>query len=93
MLPTPNPRAGMAETCRAHSPAPRTAYGRKEKLLAGGRISLDGPDASKQAKRRKKEIASLRRIIGGRAPAEAAGIEMRGHNRCLTLTQNAAGAA
>ena len=34
-----------------------------------------------------KEIASLRRIIGGRAPVEAAGIEMRGHNRWLTDTE------
>ena len=77
----------MAEICREYNLVPRTVYGWKEKFLAGGRISLDGPDASKQAKRHKKEIASLRRIIGGRAPAEAAGIEMRGYNRWLTDTE------
>ena len=83
----------MAEMCREHNLAPRAAYGRKERLLAGGRGSPGGPGASKQTRRRKKEIFPLRRIIGGRAPAEAAGIGMRGRNRWLTLTQNAAGAA
>ena len=31
--------------------------------------------------------------IGGKTPAEAAGIEIRGRNKWLTLIQNAAGAA
>ena len=62
----------MAEMCCEHNLAPRTAYGWKESLLAGGRGSLEGPDISKQAKRRKKEIASLKRIIGEYAVANDA---------------------
>ena len=45
VLQAPNPRASMAEICREHNLAPRTAYGWKEKFLAGGRGSLEGPDA------------------------------------------------
>lgn len=41
----------------------------EEKFLAGGRSSLDGPDASKRVLRHKKEITSLKRIIGGYAVA------------------------
>ena len=62
----------MAKICREHNLVPRTVYGWKEKLLAGGRSSLDGPDASKQSKRHKKEIASLKRIIGEYAVANDA---------------------
>ena len=47
VLQTFNPQASMAETCRKHSLAPRTIHGWKEEFPAGGRSSLDGPDASK----------------------------------------------
>ena len=57
VLQTFNPQASMAEICREHNLVPRTAYVWKEKLLAGGRSSLDGPDASKQVKRHKEEFA------------------------------------
>ena len=67
-----NPQASMAEICSEHNLVLRTVYGWKEKFLVGGRISLDGPDASKQAKRHKKEIASLKRIIGEYAVANDA---------------------
>ena len=40
--------------------------------VLGGRSSLDGPDASKQAKRHAKEVASLKRIIGEYAVANDA---------------------
>ena len=64
VLQTLHPQASMAEMCREHNLAPGTVYGWKEKFLAGGRSLLDGPDASKQITRHKKEIASLERIIG-----------------------------
>ena len=67
-----NPHANMAEICREYNLEPRTVYGWKEKFLAGGQSSLDGPDASKQSKRYKKEIASLKRIIGKYAVANDA---------------------
>ena len=63
MLQTFNPQTSMAEICREHNLVPRTVYGWKKKFLVGGRGSLEGPYASKQAKRHKKEIASLKRII------------------------------
>ena len=72
MLQTLNPQASMAEICREHNLALRTVYGWKEKFFAGGRGSLEGPDASKQTKRHKKEIASLKRIIGEYAVANDA---------------------
>lgn len=72
VLQTLNPQASMAEICREHNLAPRTVYGWKEKFLAGGQSLLDGPDASKQAKQHKKEIASLKRIIGEYAVANDA---------------------
>ena len=67
-----NPQASMAEICREHNLVPRTVYGWKEKFVAGGRSSLEGPDASKQAKRHAKEVASLKRIIGEYAVANDA---------------------
>ena len=72
VLQTLNPQASMAEICREHNLAPRTVYDWKEKFLAGGRGSLEGPDHSKQTKRHKKEIASLKRIIGEYAVANDA---------------------
>ena len=72
VLQTFNPQTSMAEICREHNLVPRTVYGWKEKFLAGGRGSLDGPDASKQAKRHAKEVASLKRIIGEYAVANDA---------------------
>ena len=72
VLQTFNPQASMAEICREHNLVPRTVYGWKEKFLAGGRNSLDGPDASKQVKRHKQETASLKRIIGEYAVANDA---------------------
>lgn len=44
----------------------------KERFLASGHGSLEGPIASKQTKRRKKEIALLKRIIGEYAVANTA---------------------
>ncbi|MBI1658626.1 MAG: transposase [Thaumarchaeota archaeon] len=64
VLQTLNPQASMAEICREHNLVPRTVYGWKEKFLTDGRSSLDGPDVRKQVTRHKKEISSLRRIIG-----------------------------
>ena len=72
VLQTLNPQTSMAEICRVHNPAPRTVYGWKEKFLADGRSSLDGPDASKQVKLHKKATASLKRIIGEYAVANDA---------------------
>ena len=72
VLQTFNPQTSMAEMCSEHSLVPRTVYGWKEKFLAGGRSSLDGPDTSKQAQRHKKEITSLKRIIGEYAVANDA---------------------
>ena len=72
VLQTFNPQTSMAEICREHNLVPRTVCGWKEKFLAGGRGSLDGPDASKQAKRHAKEVASLKRIIGEYAVANDA---------------------
>ena len=72
ILQTFNPQTSMAEICREHNLIPRTVYGWKEKFLAGGRSSLDGPDVSKQAKRHAKEVASLKRIIGEYAVANDA---------------------
>ena len=51
MLQTFNPQTSMAEICREHNLVPRTVYVWEEKFLAGGRSSLDGPDASKQTLR------------------------------------------
>ena len=63
-LQTFSPQTSMAETCREHNPVPRTVYGWKEKFLVGGHSSLEGPDASKQAQRHKKEITPLKSING-----------------------------
>ncbi len=54
VLQTFNPQSSMAEICREHNLVPRTVYVWKEKFLAGGRSSLDGPDASKQVRRHKE---------------------------------------
>ena len=64
VLQTFNLQTSMAEICREHNLVPRTVYGWKEKFLDGGRSSFEGSNASKQAKTHKKEIASLKRIIG-----------------------------
>ena len=72
VLQTLNPQASMAEICREYNLVPRTVYSWKEKFLAGGRSSLEGPDISKQAKRHAKEVASLKRIIGEYAVANDA---------------------
>ena len=72
VLQTFNPQTSMAEICREHDLAPRTVYAWREKFLAGGRSSLDGPDASKQVKRHKEEVASLKGIIGEYAVANDA---------------------
>lgn len=63
VLQAPNLRASMAETCCEHNLAPRTVYVWKEKCLAGGRRSRDGPDASKQIMRHKKEVAPTPGLI------------------------------
>ena len=72
VLQTFNPEPGVAELCRRHNLAPRTVYLWKERFLAGGRSSLDGSDAARQAKRHKREVESLKRIIGEYAVANAA---------------------
>ena len=54
----------MAELCRQHNLVPRMVYLWKEKFLAGGRTSLDGFDAALQSKRHRREVGSLKRIIG-----------------------------
>lgn len=54
IMQTFNPQTSVAELCRQHNLMPRTVYTWKEKFLAGGRSSLDGSDAAKQAKRHKK---------------------------------------
>ena len=64
VLQTFSPQTSMAEIYREHNRVPRTVYGWKEKFLADGHSSLEGPDASKQAQRHKKEITSLKSIIG-----------------------------
>ena len=77
----------MAEICREHNLVPRTVYGWKEKFLAGGRSSLDGPNVSKQVRWHKKEITSLKRIIGEYAVANNALKKKRwraGENECRT---------
>ena len=51
VLRTFNPQTGMAEMCREHSLVPRTVCGWKEKFLAGGRSSLEGPNASEGVRR------------------------------------------
>ena len=63
-LQTFNPETHTAELCRQYNLVPRTVYMWKEKFLAGGRSSLDGSDAARQAKRHKREVESLKRIIG-----------------------------
>ena len=80
VLQTFNPQTSMAEICREHNLVPRTVYGWKTKFLAGGRSSLEGPDASKQAKRHAKEIASLKRLIGEYAVANDALKKAQGGN-------------
>ena len=72
VLQTFNPQTSMAVICREYTLVPRTVYGWKEKFLTGGRSSLDGSDASKQVRRYKKEITSLKRIIGEYAVANDA---------------------
>lgn len=64
VLQTFNPETGVAELCRQYNPVSRTVYLWKEKFLAGGRSSLDGSDAARQAKRHRREVESLKRIIG-----------------------------
>ena len=51
---------------------PRTAYGWKERFLAVGHDSLEGPSTATQAMRHKKEVASLKKIIGEYAVANEA---------------------
>lgn len=72
VLQTFNPQTSMAEICREHNLVPRTVYGWKEQFLDGGRSSFEGSNASKQTKIHKKEIASLKRIIGEYAVANDA---------------------
>lgn len=72
VLQTFNPQTSVAEICREHNLAPRTVYDWKEKFLDGGRSSFEGSNTSKQAKKHKKEITSLKRIIGEYAVANDA---------------------
>ena len=67
-----DPRTSMAELCRQHNLAPRTVYGWKEKFLAAGRGSFEGPDAASRTRSHRKEVASLKRIIGEYAVANEA---------------------
>ncbi len=52
ILQTFNPETSVAELCRQYNLVPRTVYMWKEKFLAGGRSSLDGSDAARQARYR-----------------------------------------
>ena len=61
----------MAELCRQYNLVPRTVYLWKERFLAGGRSSLDGYDAARQAKQYKK-VEFLKRIMGEYAVANEA---------------------
>ena len=72
ILQTFNPETSMAETCRQHNLSPRTVYNWKERFLEAGRGAFDGTDASKAAKNHRKEISSLKRLIGEYAVANAA---------------------
>ncbi len=72
VLQTLSPQTSMAEVCREHNLVPRTVYGWKEKFLADGHSSLEGPDASKQVQRHKKEITPLKSINGECAVANDA---------------------
>ena len=92
-LESPHRAPGPRPTGRHGGDMPRAQPGAQNRIRTEGEAPCRrtrfarGFDASKQIKRRKKEIAPLRRIIGGRAPAEAVGIGMRGHNRWLTDTE------
>ena len=72
VMQTFNPQTVVADLCRQNNIAPRTIYTWREKFLAGGRTSLDGSDAVIQARRHRKEVESLKRIIGEYAVANAA---------------------
>ncbi len=72
VLQTFKPETSVAELCRQHNLVPRTVYLWREKFLAGGRSSLDGSDAARQSKRHKREVESLKRIIGGYVVANEA---------------------
>ena len=72
IIQTFNPQTSMAELCRQHNLLPRTVYSWKEKFVAGGRISLDGSGTVRQARRHKKEVESLKRLVGEYAVANAA---------------------
>ena len=72
VLQTFNPDTSVAELCRQHNLAPRTLYAWKEKFMDAGRSSLESTNASARAKRHKKEVASLKRIIGEYAVANDA---------------------
>ena len=72
ILQTFNPDTSVAELCRQHNLAPRTIYSWKERFMDAGRGSLEGPNASARTKQHKKEVASLKRIIGEYAVANDA---------------------
>ena len=55
-----------------HNLQPRTVYTWKEKFLDAGKSSFDGSNMSLLSKRYKKEISSLKRIIGEYAVANDA---------------------
>ena len=72
VLQTFNPETNVAELCSQYNLVPRTVYLWKEGFLIGERSSLDGSDAARQAKRNKREVESLKRIIGEYAVANEA---------------------
>ncbi len=72
VLQTFNSETSMAELCRQHNLQPRTVYAWKEKFLKAGKSSFSDSDISSLAKRHKKEISSLKRIIGEYAVANDA---------------------
>ncbi len=72
ILQTFNPETSVAELCRQYNLVPRTVYMWKERFLTGGRSSLGGSDAARQAKQHKREVESLKRIIGEYAVANEA---------------------
>lgn len=72
VLQTFKSETSMAEICRQHNLVPRTVYNWRETFLAGGRDSFESSNSAAQIKRHKKEVASLKRIIGEYAVANAA---------------------
>ncbi len=80
VLLTFNSETSMAKLCKQHNLQPRTVYTWKKKFLDAGKISFDSSNISSLTKRHKKEISSLKRIIGEYAVANDALKKTAGDN-------------